>query len=1174
MLSGLTKAPEFKFIREMHYRDNFTSVDSLQATATRFFVDQQSRNASGPVVSGRGAAMAVASDTDQCRRCKAYGHFQRYCPQQGQKSRHEQSTKREQTSEEMVGVDAECQKQKEIQENKQNELEGFAANLALLQSASHANFLQLSNNGSAHVAQSSPAVAQQAPSEPTSFGFSFNALGTSLAEATSSSASSQPAPNASAATQAAPASASPTSSAQDHRLPSGFFGAFMATHAELSLAPFRSDVSSIQMVVDSGATDNYLDPGLTPGLRAHMRDVERLRVPHTIVAAGQHVLKGVATGTIFGAVTDDNGNDRHVSFRGILVPGLGTNLFSVTLAMLKGVATLFHPDNPRLESRDVVFPMQTLGLDATTGKRIYSIEVKLGGEPGGPTVLGDAPDALALKVESADLWFRRMGHINGKTLDVLRKEPVNGVHYTGDVNDCSVESADLWFRRMGHINGKTLDVLRKEPVNGVHYTGDVNDCSVCPLGKSAQQPHPKQATYGVLRPFQHVSVDTLGPFTPTALGGFKYATKFMDQQTKWAEIVLMKDKTCSVDSLALFNKGTAYCQDIGIKLEFASPNTPQQIGANERAGRTILNVVRCLLADSTLPNFLWGELIQTAVYLSNRVPHAALQNGTPCKELYETHTRKLEYRAWEGRLVGYSMGSKSYQIYNSETRRVRVSRNVVFIETPPVAPALDEGGFDDGEFTYDNHDDMGRPLWFTEYAYAMGASQPDVSRKIDAARAMPDGEQWDAAAEIASLKERQVYKLVPRTAFPPGRKRIKSKWVFKRKTGGSFKGRLVAQGWNQVPGLDGGSTYAPVCRLQRIRMLACIAEQFNLQLDQMDVSTAFPYADILENVFVEQPPGFEVKDKDGGDLVMQLQKSLYRLAKNPSNWFHTVDPSLVEIGFVPLKSDTASTSGNNSNAISMIKKKLRQRFKMTDMAEVKLVLGMEIKRDRIQGTLTIAQEAYSKSVYLREGIMGCLMYIAQVLRYDIMHATGPPNGETQQGSTMEAELIASALAMKEAVFCSNMLTELGFGKEFAQVPLYCDNTATLHALENRSFSSRTKHIALRFLYIRELVSEGRISIHYIPIEATLPTSGQSILTRIGSNTCWTSSAVSTSTTSSATSSRVVRALTLLHPSPDTYRCRRKPADTAPATSPTGRGRTRGKSPSPSHRRANNEYEER
>ena len=211
----------------------------------------------------------------------------------------------------------------------------------------------------------------------------------------------------------------------------------------------------------------------------------------------------------------------------------------------------------------------------------------------------------------------------------------------------------------------------------------------------------------------------------------------------------MKDKTHSMDSFALFNKGTMiptgeriqrlrgdqgteltnadvrqYCLDTGIKLEFASQNTPQQIGANERAGRTIVNIVRCLLADSGLPKFLWGELMQTAVFLSNRSPHAALNNGTPYKALYgkdaylghlrvigskafvhhEAYTKKLEHRAWEGRLVGYSMDSKSYRVYNAETRRVRESRNVIFIETPSVMPPPDVGGYDDGEFTYDGHE--------------------------------------------------------------------------------------------------------------------------------------------------------------------------------------------------------------------------------------------------------------------------------------------------------------------------------------------------------------------------------------------------------------------------------------------------------------------------------------
>ena len=96
-------------------------------------------------------------------------------------------------------------------------------------------------------------------------------------------------------------------------------------------------------------------------------------------------------------------------------------------------------------------------------------------------------------------------------------------------------------------------------------------------------------------------------------------------------------------------------------------------------------------------------------------------------------------------------------------------------------------------------------------------------------------------------------------------------------------------------------------------------------------------------------------------------------------------------------------------------------------------------------------------------------------------------------STMEAELVASVLAMKEAVFCLNMLTELGFGKEFEQVPRHIDNTATPHGIGNRAFSSRTKHIALRFFYIRELAKENKIATHYISTKRELADIGTCLL---------------------------------------------------------------------------------
>ena len=81
-------------------------------------------------------------------------------------------------------------------------------------------------------------------------------------------------------------------------------------------------------------------------------------------------------------------------------------------------------------------------------------------------------------------------------------------------------------------------------------------------------------------------------------------------------------------------------------------------------------------------------------------------------------------------------------------------------------------------------------------------------------------------------------------------------------------------------------------------------------------------------------------------------------------------------------------------------------------------------------------------------------------------------------STMEAELVAAALTMKETVFCSNMMKELGFGMRFDNVPVYIDSTSTLHVAGNQTYSPRVKHVALRFFFVQELVKEGRISIHY------------------------------------------------------------------------------------------------
>ena len=383
--------------------------DVLTRLATNYYINKQSWKSSEAQVSGRGAATAATvSSTDQCRGCKAYGHFQRDCSAGARKSRYKKGKKG--TGNKGGGTlpkwcslhkpnrqsEAGCHKQiKEI------ELKDLAANLALLAPSDQA---RVANIGSAY-------LPQPPQPEPTTVGFSFSEMGASLTEVAASCSTSM----GSDTKPAAPAPASSETPKQDHRFSYGGFGAFMATSADLVDADLRSDGSFIRLLVDSGASDNYVDPYLTPALQSSMGDCKLLPVPHTIVATGQNLLEGVVTGTLHGTVTDEGGHKQPISFHAVVVPGLGKNLFSVTTAMTKGIAALCRPANPRLEKGGIVLPMQQLSTDEAAGRVLCSITAEAGNRSCGS----------ALKVESNELWHRRigLGHINRKSLDVLMKLP-------------------------------------------------------------------------------------------------------------------------------------------------------------------------------------------------------------------------------------------------------------------------------------------------------------------------------------------------------------------------------------------------------------------------------------------------------------------------------------------------------------------------------------------------------------------------------------------------------------------------------------------------------------------------------------------------------------------------------------------------------------------------------
>ena len=155
-----------------------------------------------------------------------------------------------------------------------------------------------------------------------------------------------------------------------------------------------------------------------------------------------------------------------------------------------------------------------------------------------------------------------------------------------------------------------------------------------------------------------------------------------------------------------------------------------------------------------------------------------------------------------------------------------------------------------------------------------------------------------------SLKQHDVYKLVNVSSVPKGVKIVGSRFVFKQKADGRFKARLVVQGHVQESGIDYGRSYAPVCRIGRIRTLLDIACEHGWPVWQMDVVVAFLQSFIDKDVFVEPAPGHDPRDSKTGEvMVYKLQRSLYGLAQSPVLWYDTIDGELVVIGFRPTQSD-------------------------------------------------------------------------------------------------------------------------------------------------------------------------------------------------------------------------------------------------------------------------------
>jgi hypothetical protein len=409
---------------------------------------------------------------------------------------------------------------------------------------------------------------------------------------------------------------------------------------------------------------------------------------------------------------------------------------------------------------------------------------------------------------------------------------------------------------------------------------------------------------------------------------------------------------------------------------------------------------------------------------------------------------KLEPSGKKGIFVGYSEQSKAYRIYLPRFRQIEISRDVTFDEdtafnkskknhedeaeqeAPRATESTKEPIQNIEEDPIPEDHDMAEPqrpeeiphkeisrkrraAWARELIQDAGkyGAPEGSSRESKRPRpyssyvalmcnlveeeptcfeeAMKKKEWLDAMnEEYQSIIKNDVWDVVPR---PKDKLVVSSKWIFKTKhsADGSiekYKARFVARGFSQKEGIDYEETFAPVARYTSNRTILALAAKMKWKLHQMDVKTAFLNGNIEEEVYIEQPKGFEVEDNKSH--VCRLKKELYGLKQAPRAWYGRIDSFLMSLGFTKSKADSnlyykimndepmilllyvddLFLTGEDKPIVEC-KKRLATKFEMKDLGKMHYFLGLEVWQ--FPDEIFLSQGKYIVEILKRFGMLEC-----------------------------------------------------------------------------------------------------------------------------------------------------------------------------------------------------------
>ncbi|GJU38096.1 putative ribonuclease H-like domain-containing protein [Tanacetum coccineum] len=259
----------------------------------------------------------------------------------------------------------------------------------------------------------------------------------------------------------------------------------------------------------------------------------------------------------------------------------------------------------------------------------------------------------------------------------------------------TVDESNKWHRRLSHVNFKNLNKLVKgNLVRGLPSKTFQNDhtCVTCQKGKQHKASCKAKIVSSISKPLQLLH-NLFGPTSVRSINHKTYCLVITDDFSRCDNGTEFKNR----DIIEFYGSK-------GIKGEYSNAKTPQQNGVAKRKNMTLIEAARTILANSFLPDTSWAEAVSTACYVLNWVLVTKPQNKTPYElitgkipiisyirpfrchvTILNTidHLGKFEGNSDEGFLVGYSLNSKAFRVYNLETKRVEENLHINFLENKP-----------------------------------------------------------------------------------------------------------------------------------------------------------------------------------------------------------------------------------------------------------------------------------------------------------------------------------------------------------------------------------------------------------------------------------------------------------------------------------------------------------